>query len=297
MTCLNLIEKIMNKNIIFVIVLITCSTLVWLLIVKENRTNQIASSETASSETVSQSLDGEVSLANRDASVLPQERIEAFQIVADDMKLVLLAAPDDLTGKKSPWFKTLSECQIALEQAAKTGTRKDLFAIIPPTAKFLARDREAEDLTKPLADLRHRLEVSGVPIIKEIAKVVTENNGKLDAATASLAVKVFSVRGFANEPDWEGEIGSQMPIKSAGVLIARPEIMPLLEALPVEQLDIFLDADTSSAYFRYYEEDGDEMPILRQQYSENREFLHECFNKLAAKVAPYREKLYGELEE
>lgn len=232
-----------------------------------------------------------------DTNVLPEERIEVFQNVAEDMKKVLLAAPDDLTGKKSPWFKTLTECQLALSQAAKTGTRKDLFAIIPPTAKFFTRDREIEDLTKPLGDLRYHLEVSGVPIIKELAKVVSENNGTLDAATAELAVKVFSVRGFANEPDWEGEIGDQMPIKSAGVLIANPEIMPLLEALPVEQLDIFLNADTSNAYFRYYEKDGDEMPILRQRYSENREVLHKCFNKLSAKVAPYRAKLYGEEQE
>lgn len=232
--------------------------------------------------------------------------MEAFQIVADDMKQVLLAAPDDLTGKKSPWYKTLTECQIALNQAAKTGTRKDLFATIPPTATFLARDRESEDLHASLGDLRYRLEVSGVPIIKEIAKVVAENNGTLDAATAELAVKVFSVDGFSNEPDWEVEIDG-IPINAAGVLIARPEIMPLLEVLPVEQLDSFLSAQKVENFFWRYKEDSDGipkrdrryygMPILRQRYSENREALHECFNKLAAKVAPYRAKLYSEEQE
>ncbi len=289
----------MNKIIILVIVLILCSTLVWLWIAKSN--------QTASSEPVTQSSSEEFSYADRDDTVvLTEEQIEAFQAVADDMKQVLLAAPDDLTGKKSAWYKKLTECQVALNQAAKTGTRKDLFATIPPTATFLARDRESEDLHASLGDLRHRLEVSGVPIIKEIAKVVTENNGTLDAATAELAVKVFSVRGFKNEPDWEDEIDG-LPINAAGVLIAQPEIMPLLEVLPIEQLDIFVSGDTPEIFFRRYVQDAEGtpkrdrryygMPILRQRYSENRVALHESFNKLAAKVAPYRAKLYGEEQE
>lgn len=285
----------MNKKIISVIILVLCAASLWLFVMKTTRPEHINPIRPPL-ETVSVSEKAET-------NVLYQERIEAFQNVADDMKQVLLAAPDDLTGKKSPWFKTLTECQIALNQAAKTGIRKDLFATVPPIATFFARDREAEELHASLGDLRFQLEVSGVPIIKELAKVVTENNGTLDAATAELAVKVFSVRGFKNEPDWEDEIDG-LPINAAGVLIARPDIMPLLEVLPIEQLDIFVSGDTPEIFFRRYIEEKNGipkrdkryygMPILRQRYSENREFLHECFNKLATKIAPYRAKLNSE---
>jgi hypothetical protein len=289
------IKSNMNKKIIFMIFLLSCSIIAWIWISNSARSNQTEISEAA--------LQPDNEVKRSDTDVLPRERIEAFQNVADDMRKILMEAPDDSTGKQSPWFKILSECQLALSQAARTGTRKDLFAIIPPTATFFARDREVDDLSQPLDDLRHRLEVVGVPIIKELAIVVTENNGTLDEATAELAIKVFSVSGFSNEPDWEDEIEG-IPINAAGVLIARPEIVPLLEAMPDERLDFFVSGDTPEKFYWRYLENSDGkpkrdirfygLPILRKRYSENRDNLHEYFNRLADKVAPYRAKLYKE---
>lgn len=288
----------MNKKIICVIVLVPCLIIGWIWISKSTGLNQTKLSKSPIQSTNE--------LKRNDADVLSRERKEAFQNVADDMKKILLEAPDDSTGKKSPWFSILSECQLAISHAAKTGTREDLFAIIPPAAKFFNRDREVDYLSQPLDDLRYRLEVVGVPVIKEIAKVVTENNGVLDPVTAELAVKLFSVCGFSNEPDWEDEIDG-IPINAAGVLIAQPEIMPLLEALPVEQLHIFVAGDTPEKFYWRYMENSDGkskrdsryygLPILRKRYSENRDILHEYFNRLAEKLAPYRAKLYHEEQE
>ena len=189
--------------------------------------------------------------------------------------------PDDQTGRRSRWFEQLKLWHQLIEKAGETGGREDLFALVPVTASFFARDRETEPLVDPLDDLRHWMEHPGPHIIRELGKVVAENDGTLDAATAALAVQVFSVRGFDNESDWEDE---RKPIDSAGILIARPEIMPLLEALPIDQLSFFLRAQTPEMFFRRYDSKGDGMPVLRDRFSANRDQLRLNFVTLANRV-------------
>lgn len=211
--------------------------------------------------------------------------LQDMKNAAEKMDAVLANVPDDQSGKRSPWFEQLKTWHQLLREAAESGAREDLFALVPIAASFFTRDREAEPLVESLDNLRHWMEHLGPHIIREIANVVDENGGTLDALTGTLAVQVFSVRGFDNEPDWEDE---RKPIDSAGILISRPELLQSLETLPVEQLSFFLRAQTADAFFRRYVQSGDGMPVLRQRYSENREELHRNFDSLAGKVAAYQ---------
>lgn len=210
------------------------------------------------------------------------EAITEMKHTATQTAAAFDAAVDDETGKRSRWYQQLKTWQQLLETAVQSGQREDLFALVPITAAFFARDREVELLAEPLDDLRHWMQHPAPFIIRELAKATAENGDQLDAETASIAIQVFSVRGFDNEPDWEDE---RKPIDSAGVLIARPEIMQSLESLPIDQLGFFLRAQTADTFFRRYEQNGDAMPMLRQRYSANREALYSSFNKLANKVA------------
>lgn len=220
-----------------------------------------------------------------DTHALSPTAIERFMSTYTKTESVFDAAPDDVTGKRSRWFQPLKTWHRLIEKAAQTGKREDLFALVPVTASFFQRDRKAEPLAEPLDDLRHWMQHPGSDIIRELAKVAAEGGGRLDEVTAALAVQVFAVRGFDSEPDWEDE---RKPIDSAGVLIARPEVMQSLESLPIEQLSFFLRAQTAETFFRLYEQSGDGMSVLRQRYSENREALHSGFNSLASKVAAYQ---------
>lgn|GEM_PF-2976156 len=211
--------------------------------------------------------------------------INDMKNAAERTAALLSNVPNDQTGRRSHWFEKLKSWQKLLERAAQTGTREDLFSLVPIAASFFVRDRETDPLAEPLDDLRNWMEHPGPHIIREIAKELSENGGNLSASTGSLAVQVFSVRGFDNEPDWEDE---RKPIDSAGILISRPEIMQSLESLPVEQLSFFLRAQSPESFFRRYEQSGDGMTVLRQRYSENREALHGGFNSLASKVAAYQ---------
>lgn len=195
------------------------------------------------------------------------------------------AAVDDQTGKRSRWFRQLKTWHQLLEKAAQSGLREDLFALVPITSAFFARDREAEPLAEPLDDLRHWMQHPAPFIIRELAKAAAENGGQFDAGTASIATQVFSVRGFVSEPDWENE---RLPLDAAGILIAMPDNTRMLEQLPVAQLAHLIRSQNADTFFRRYEQSGDGMPVLRQRYSENRTALHARFTGLADKVAAYQ---------
>lgn len=216
--------------------------------------------------------------------VVSMRAIKDMKHAAESASPLFDNVPDDETGRRSPRFGQLKLWHKLLEKAAETGSREDLFTLVQVSASFFARDREAEPLFESLDDLRNWMEHPGPHIIRELGEVVAENNGTLDASTAALAIQVFSVRGFDNEPDWEDE---SKPIDSAGILIARPEILPLLEALPIDQLGFFLRAQTPEMFFRRYEEGADGMPELRQRYSENRDMLLRIFIHLTNKVDTY----------
>jgi hypothetical protein len=251
-----------------------------------NQPVDVRSHSSQPQSSINQSLPDQSRSENQtETHALSPTAIERFMSTYTKTGSVFDAAPDDVTGKRSRWFEPLKTWHRLLEKAAQTGKREDLFALVPVTASFFTRDREAEPLAEPLDDLRHWMQHPGSDIIRELGKVAAENDGKLDASTAALAVQVFSVRGFDNEPDWEDE---RKPIDSAGVLIARPEILQSLESLPIDQLGFFLRAQTADTFFRRYEQNGDGMPVLRQRYSANREALHSSFNNMASKVAAYQ---------
>jgi hypothetical protein len=195
------------------------------------------------------------------------------------------AAVDDETGKRSRWFQQLKTWHQLLETASQSGLREDLYALVPITAAFFARDREAEPLAEPLDDLRHWMQHPAPFIIRELAKATAENGGQLDAETTSIAAQVFSVRGFVSEPDWEDE---RLPLDAAGILIAMPIDARQLEQLPIAQLSYLIRSQNADAFFRRYQQSGDGMPVLRQRYSANREALHSSFNNMASKVAAYQ---------
>ncbi len=130
--------------------------------------------------------------------------------------------------------------------------------------------------------LRYVMGNLGYNIVKELGKVIAECGGTLDAPTANIAIQVYAVDGFDNEPDWENETP---PIDSAGVLIARPDIMQLLYNLPPDQLYWFLRADSAEMFFRRYVPGGDGMPSLRKRYHDNREALQRDYIELANKAA------------
>ena len=213
------------------------------------------------------------------------EAITEIKHTATQTAAVFDAAVDDETGKRSRWFQQLKTWHQLLEKAAQSGLREDLLALVPITAAFFARDREAEPLAEPLDDLRHWMQHPAPFIIRELAKVTAENGGQLDAGTASIATQVFSVRGFVSEPDWEDE---RLPLDAPGILIAMPVNARQLDQLPIAQLAHLIRGQNADVFFRRYEQSGDGMLVLRQRYSENREALHSGFNSLASKVAAYQ---------
>lgn len=221
-------------------------------------------------------------------SIKPKMSNEAIREVKHTAKKTTTAfevAVDDETGKRSRWFQQLKIWHQLLETAAQSGLREDLFALVPITAAFFARDREAEILCEPLDDLRHWMQHPAPFIIRELSKVTEENGGQLDAGTASIAIQVFSVRGFVSDPDWENE---HLPIDAAGVVVAMPLDAQQLEQLPFLQLTHLIRNQDADRFFRRYVQSGGGMPALRQRYLENRAAIHGRFKVLASKVADYQ---------
>lgn len=218
-------------------------------------------------------------------NVLSTESVASMKHVEEHMSKVFESASDDATGKRSVWFAKLNTWHKILQKAVQSKKRDDLFELVPIAAEFYKRDRDVEPLAEPLDDLRFWMGHLGYSMITELGKVIAENDGAIDDRTASVAVTIFAVKGIQSDPWPEDE---RPPIDSAGVLIARPEIVQSLESLPVDQLSFFLRAQTADTFFRRYEQNGDGMPVLRQRYSANREALHSSFNNMASKVAAYQ---------
>jgi len=216
--------------------------------------------------------------------VLSSEALASMKHVEEHMSKVVESSSDDATGKRSAWFAKLKTWHELLREAVQSKKRDDLFKLVPIAAEFYQRDREIEPLAEPLDNLRFWMGHLGYSMITELGKVVSENGGVIDGQTASIAVTIYAVQGTQSDPWPEDE---RPPIDSAGVLIARPEIVQSLESLPVEQLSFFLRAQTTEGFFRRYEQGGDGMLVLRQRYSTNREALHSSFNSMATKVAAY----------
>jgi hypothetical protein len=214
--------------------------------------------------------------------VLKPASIASMEHIEKQMAEVFGSASDDLTCMRSLWFAKLATWHELLKKSIQTKKRDDLFELVPIAAQFYARNREAEPLIEPLDDLRFWMGHLGYDMITELGNVVAENHGALDGRTASIAVTIFSVRGFLSDPWPENE---SPPIDSAGILIARPEIMQSLEVLPIDQLSFFLRAQNAEMFYRCYEQNGNGLPALRQRYRENREDLHRNFTTLANKVS------------
>ena len=223
--------------------------------------------------------------AETPSAMLPSKVPIEMRRVAVETQHLLLAAPNDATGKLSRWFKPLSDWQTLLIKASQTGTREDFFALVPSAAAFFARNREAEPLAECLDEIRFWMQHPAPHIIRELAKTVVENGGRLDSATAVVALQVFTVKGFLSEPDWEDE---RMPIDRAGVLIALAHDSSQFDKLSSEQLSRLFYTQDPHIFFMDYQNDGTGLPVLRQQFESNREVTLEIFNALSAKAAAYK---------
>jgi hypothetical protein len=223
--------------------------------------------------------------AETHSAMLPSKMLVEMRRVAAETEHLLLAAPNDATGKLSRWFKPLSDWQTLLIKASQTGTREDFFALVPSAAAFFARDREAEPLAESLDEIRFWMQHPAPQIIRELSKAAVENGGRFDSATSAIALQVFTVKGFLTEPDWEDE---RMPIDRAGVLIALAHDSSQFDKLSSEQLSRLFYTQDPQIFFMDYQSDGKGLPVLRQQFESNREVTLGIFNALSAKAAAYK---------
>lgn len=218
-------------------------------------------------------------------SLLSKNALDEMQNISDQTERLFIAAPDDPSGKQSRWFKPLSDWQVELSKAIKTGTRKDLFALVPTAAAFFARNRDVEPLAESLEEMRYWMQHPAPFIIRELAKAANEGAGAFDKDTASIAVQVFGIRGFVSEPDWEDE---RMPLDAPGVVIALVNNTELLETLPAKELALLVPTGDAQSYFRRYEKGGDGLPVLQRQFADKRKEIVSLFGALAAKAAAYQ---------
>jgi hypothetical protein len=288
----------MNTKIISVTILLFCAALTWLWLSNSTHSDQ---SSPAAAMTQERGYPGHQTIKTQSAapqpqgsdtnqpssttSLLPRDALNEMQNTAEETKRLLMSAPDDMSGKQSRWFKPLSDWQAALSKAAKTGTRSDLLALVPTAAAFFARDREAEPLAEPLDEMRHWMQHPAPSIIRELASAAIEGAGSFDDDTASIALQVFTVRGFVSEPDWEDE---RMPLDAPGVVIALADNTESLEALPAKQIARLVQSGDAQTFFRRYEKGGDGLPVLQQQFAEKRHAIISLFGGLAAKAAAYQ---------
>lgn len=288
----------MKTKVISATIFLFCATLAWLWFSKSTNSDEslLATATTQESDhpghqtikTKSAAPQPQGSDKNHPSttnSLLPRNDLNEMQNIAEETKRLLMSAPDDLSGKQSRWFKPLSDWQFALSKAAKTGTRNDLFALVPTAAAFFARDRETEPLAEPLDEMRHWMQHPAPSIIRELARAAIEGAGSFDDDTASIALQVFTVRGFVSEPDWEDE---RIPLDAPGMVIALADKPRSLEGLPAKQIARLVQSGDAKTFFRRYEKGGDGLPVLQQQFAEKRQAIVSLFGGLVAKVAAYQ---------
>jgi hypothetical protein len=175
-------------------------------------------------------------------------------------------------------FTTFQSLKADLDKLATSRKETDLFALIPGIAQVFDEGRKegaTDYVQKAVA-----LQALNIPILKTIAQYVIEQNGNIDASTLSNFVKIFTVRGFVSEPDWEKE---PLPLCEVDLFVANaPAIVSQLKAGPWQQAQRFMGGsnNTSATFFARYESGGDGLPVLKSKYQQNRSAILSKFDEL-----------------
>lgn len=181
---------------------------------------------------------------------------------------LLIAAPDDVSGKQSSWYPQLQTWKTAFDQFVTSKTQADLFALIPTMATFVGRAEGSPPVAEQLRTVDGHMRGLGYYEIRAIASHVTEHQGAVAPSVLTNFVRVFAIRGFLAEGDWEDEI---MPINAAGVMILDPTaVVTQLKAGPWQQAKHFLGgSDQESVFFDRYASSGNGLAVLKTKYAQN----------------------------
>lgn len=207
--------------------------------------------------------------------------LKNLQQVSQKVATYLLAAPNDATGKQSPWYPQLQAWKTSLDQFLATPQQSGLFNLIPTMANFVARGMEEAPapVDSTLGNIDDEMSGMGYYVIKAMAAHITEQQAVVSAPNVANFVRIFAVRGFVEEGAWEDE---KMPVNGAGVMILdAPAVVTQLKAGPWQQAKQFLGgAATASGYFTRYVGSGDGLAVLKTKYAANQTAIDAKFSEL-----------------
>ncbi len=183
----------------------------------------------------------------------------------------------------SPWFAKLQFLSSKLSQLGASKLQTDLFALISETGEVFAADGNAPEFVNQAAASLHALDVVMIHAVKQH---ITEQNAAISPSNITLFIKVFSDKGFVNEPDWEEQ---PIPIDSAGIMILdAAAVVTQLKTRPWQEADQFLGNRTAAEAFARYAVSGDGMAILRTKYAADQATITAKWNELADWVVTQR---------
>ncbi len=186
-------------------------------------------------------------------------------------------------GQASPWFTKLQSLKTELSQLGTSKLQSDLFALISETGEFFAADGNAPEFVNQAAASLHTLDVVMIQTVKQH---ITEQNAAISPSNITIFIKVFSNKGFVNEPDWEEQ---PIPVDSAGIMILdAAAVVTHLKTRPWQEADHFLGNNTAAEAFVRYKASSDGMEILKTKYAANEPTIIAKWNELAAWVAEQR---------
>lgn len=183
----------------------------------------------------------------------------------------------------SPWFAKLQSLRTKLSQLGTSKLQTDLFALISETGEFLAADGNAPEFVNQAAASLHALDVVMIHAVKQH---ITEQNAAISSSNITIFIKVFSNKGFVNEPDWEEQ---PIPVDSAGVMILDAAVVVTqLKTRPWQEAAQFLGNNTATEAFARYAVSGSGMAILKTKYAADQATITAKWNELAAWVGTQR---------
>lgn len=193
---------------------------------------------------------------------------------------LLAAAPDDASGKQSHFYPKLRAWSVSLHELTTSRKQTDAFKMIPLMADVFKLSR-SEGVSDELDQARNQMSDCGYSLIMAAGAYIQQHGGKVDAATLSSFVTLFSTRGFDLEPDWEDQT---RPITPAGLMIVNPdEVIKQLKSRPWQEARRFLGGNSSVAdFFATYAPDGDGLAVLKTKYAREKNHITAKFKELAA---------------
>ena len=210
-----------------------------------------------------------------------QQEVPTLQQYDGEIRKWLENAPNDQTGKQSSIYPKLQAWSDSLHQLASSHKQTDAFKMIPLMADILNADKSNGD-AEELKEVRGRLNDSGFPLIMAAGAYVQQQNGQVDPAILAELVKLFSVRGFDMEPDWENDT---MPIDAAGLMIINPvAVVNLLKSEPWQRAEEFIGGRTAANFFERYQPNGDGLAVLKSKYAAQQPLINAKFKELLGKT-------------